>query len=80
MKTRDLASGPGAGASRNGLEPSQQVGLIGSDADPQDSSEVNPAERGNVADREVIARYEWAVRRSIPAAFDETLISFGVRD
>jgi hypothetical protein len=44
MKIRDLASGPGARASRNGLEPWQQVGLIESNADPQDSSEVNPAE------------------------------------
>ena len=74
MKTRDLASVPGSGASRNGLEPSRQVGLIGSNADPQDSSAVKPAERGNVADREVIARNDWAVHRIISAAFDETLI------
>jgi hypothetical protein len=44
MKTRDLASGLGAGTLRNGLEPSLQIGLIGFNADSGDPSEVHSAE------------------------------------
>jgi hypothetical protein len=65
VKTRDLASGLGAGTLRNGLEPSLQIGLIGFNADSGDPSEVHSAERDNVGDREVSARNEWAVRQNL---------------